>query len=306
MNLGESAVTDQLAFVTIDATETGIRLRIDAVRAVEGAAPVGFVGLLEGPSCKFARTLSTSYKVSRPLGGADSGSVLAESYVADPCYWTPALPFLYRLVGEVARADGTTLPLDRLIGFRRLRPERASLRLEGERVVFRGAVVASLGVDGLDDARNAGTVLIIGKSGEELCHAADRTGVGLIADFRNESSPLDATLRRLAWHPSVMAVILDAEATSAGREAGLLVANGVRAAADPSPTDLRFAPNLFVVELSPGERPPAWVASSRRPVIAVRRGAAYADLQSARAGCDQLQADLAPEFNLAGYFVSRE
>jgi hypothetical protein len=306
MNTGETAATEQLAFVTIDATETGLRLRVDAVRAGESAGPVGFAGQLEGPVCKFARTLSTSYKVSRPLGGADSGRALAESYVADPCYWTPALPFLYRLVGEVARADGTTLPLDRLIGFRRLRPERASLRLEGERVVFRGAAVASFGVDGLDDARNAGTMLIVGESSEELCLAADGTGVGLIADLRNQSSPLDATLRRLALHPSVMAVILDAEATSAGRQAGLLVANGIRAAAEPSPADLHFAPNLFVVELSPGESPPAWMASSRCPVIAVRRGAAYADFTGARAACDQLQADLAPEFNLAGYFVSRE
>jgi hypothetical protein len=306
MNLGESAATEQLAFVTIDATETGVRLRVDAVRAGEGNGPVGFVGLLEGPACKFARTLSTSYKVSRPLGGAGSGSALAESYVADPCYWTPALPFLYRLVGEVARADGTTMPLDRQIGFRRLRAERASLRLEGERVVFRGAAVASFGVDGLNDARNAGTMLIVGESSEELCLAADRTGVGIIVDLRNASNPLDATLRWLAWHASVMAVILDAEATSAGRQAGMLVANGVRAAAEPSPADARLSPNLLVVELSPGERPPAWVASSRCPVIAVRRGAAYADFTGARAACDQLQADLAPEFNLAGYFVSRE
>jgi hypothetical protein len=306
MNTGEPATTDQLALVTIDATETGVRLRIDGVRAIDSAAPVGFVGKLEGPTCKFARTLSTSYTVSRPQGGSRSGSTLAEVYVADPCYWTPALPFLYHLIGNINHADGSTTSLDRMIGFRRLRPERASLRLEGERVVFRGAAEATFGIDGLDEARSAGAMLIVSDLNEDFCQAADRTGVGLIADLRNDAGSIGAKLRRLAWRPSVMVVILDVEAASAGREAGLLVANTVRATAEPSPADSRLAPNLFVVELSPGERPPAWAALSRRPVIAVRRGAAYADLQGARAACDQLQADLAPEFNLAGYFVSRE
>jgi hypothetical protein len=31
---------------------------------------------------------------------------------------------------------------------------------------------------------------------------------------------------------------------------------------------------------------------------------AYADFDEARAACDRLQAELAPEFDLAGYFVA--
>lgn len=305
MSNGEPEAIEQLVPVMIDATETGVRLRIGGVSKGDGS-PVGFSGLLEGPQCKFARTLSTSYKVGRPPEGSLGGSALAETYVADPCYWTPTLPFLYRLVGDLCDNRGAVTPIDRMIGFRRLRPERASLRLEGERVVFRGAAEVSFGADGLDEARAARTMLITGACDEELCAASDRAGVGLIGDLRNEASALDAKLRRLAWRPSVMAVILDAEATAAGREAGLLVANAVRAATEPIFTDSQVAPNLFVVELSPGERPRAWAGSSHRPVIAVRRGAAYADLHMARAACDQLQADLAPEFNLAGYFVSPE
>jgi hypothetical protein len=38
-------------------------------------------------------------------------------------------------------------------------------------------------------------------------------------------------------------------------------------------------------------------------VIAIREGGTYADLQTARLACDHLQAALAPEFDLAGYFV---
>jgi hypothetical protein len=302
MSTGEPAATDQLALVTIDATETGVCLRLDGTSASEKAGPFSFTGQLEGPSCQFARTLSTSYN----LGRLSDGGALAETYIADPCYWTPALPFLYRLIGSMSTSDGSTRPVDRMVGFRRLRPERASLRLEGERVVFRGAAGAAIGVERLDEARDAGMMLIVGQSNEDLCHAADRAGVGLIVDLRNKLNLLETTLRRLAWHPSVMAVIVDTAATSSGREAGLLVANGVRTATEPTFRESGNAPNLFVVELSPGERPPAWMASSHRPVIAVRRGAAYADLQGARAACDQLQADLAPEFNLAGYFISRE
>ena len=60
----------------------------------------------------------------------------------------------------------------------------------------------------------------------------------------------------------------------------------------------------MVLELQPGERPHAALAHCTLPVIAIRRGESYADFTTARAACDRLQAQLSPEFNLAGYFIA--
>ena len=49
---------------------------------------------------------------------------------------------------------------------------------------------------------------------------------------------------------------------------------------------------VIVAALDDGERPPAWMASCGRPVVAIRGGSTYADFEQALAGCDRLQADL--------------
>ena len=48
---------------------------------------------------------------------------------------------------------------------------------------------------------------------------------------------------------------------------------------------------ILAVELHEGERPPAWLAASGKPVIAIRRGVSYADFHEARAACDRLHLD---------------
>jgi hypothetical protein len=77
----------------------------------------------------------------------------------------------------------------------------------------------------------------------------------------------------------------------------------MQAAEAPDPKDVEAAADVVAVELAAEERPPSWMASLGKPVIAIRRGGAYANLHEARAACDRLQAELAPEFDLAGYFA---
>ena len=60
---------------------------------------------------------------------------------------------------------------------------------------------------------------------------------------------------------------------------------------------------LLAIELGPAERPPVWLAHCGRPVLAIRRGADSAQAGDVRRRCDLLQAELAPEFDFAGYFV---
>jgi hypothetical protein len=60
--------------------------------------------------------------------------------------------------------------------------------------------------------------------------------------------------------------------------------------------------DAFAVELNPGDRPPAWLATCDKPVMAIRKNIA-SEIPTGRTGCDRLQAELAPKFDLAGYFV---
>ena len=83
----------------------------------------------------------------------------------------------------------------------------------------------------------------------------------------------------------------------------LLLAQQVKADDRIVEADVAAAADVIAVELAEGDRPPAWIAKVSKPVIAIRRGRVYADFFEARAACDRLQAELAPDFNLAGYFV---
>ena len=90
-----------------------------------------------------------------------------------------------------------------------------------------------------------------------------------------------------------------------GRAAGVLLAQQFDSLDWGDANSLASGVAVIVAMLADGERPPAWMAACGRPIVAIRRGAAYADFEKARADCDRLQAALAPEFDLAGYFVAK-
>ena len=103
----------------------------------------------------------------------------------------------------------------------------------------------------------------------------------------------------------------------AGGDDGREVQDGAHAFApseDPSPTldgaalvgergEAYEGRDAFAVELQSGELPSAAFAACARPVLVVRRGADGADVAAARVAADALQAELAPGFDFAGYFV---
>ena len=128
--------------------------------------------------------------------------------------------------------------------------------------------------------------------------------MALIADLRGIRQSLGVRLRQLAWHPSVLAVLADDAAELADAPPSLVLGCAVTATLPAAGDVIPKWAHVIAVELSAGERPPARLAHCGKPVIAVRRGASYADVHEARAACDRLQADLAPQFDLAGYFVA--
>lgn len=148
--------------------------------------------------------------------------------------------------------------------------------------------------------------MLVTRPDDAFCEEAGRIGGALVVDLRGQISNWTTALRRFAWFPAVMLVLVDDDAPSPldGVGSSLVAANVIDAESGPDRLARQPWVSVLAVELEPDQRPPAWVAVCGKPVIAIRRGVSYADFHEARAACDRLQADLAPEFNLAGYFVA--
>ncbi len=226
--------------------------------------------------------------------------------VTDPCYWTPQLPYLYNFEGQVKLADGSVQSWSHMIGFRRWEVEGRNLRLERRRIVLRGAVAATESAVDLRAAHEAEVALIVQEPSDSFLQQASECGVMVIADLRSVDTDLTPHLIRLAWQPSVAFVLLSDTNVLEGCYVphAITLGHRVHASAQRAPESLDYKwSNVVLVELNAGERPPHWLANTKKPVIAIRRGEGYSGFSAARAACDRLQAELAPEFDLAGYFV---
>ncbi len=268
--------------------------------STSGRGVVSLHGTLDGPHCMHARTLPTVFRLHPRR---DPGGASAELLITDPCYWTPALPFLYILVVEVERPDGSLSTVSQTVGLRRWHADGANLRLERKRIVLRGAAVSATGETTLDEARLREAALVVRNPKENFCKEASRQGVALVADFRGRDRDVAATLRRCAWEPAVMLALVDDAAATFDAVPSQLLGRVVRAGEDAVSGDRPWA-SVLAVELDADERPLAWLAACGKPVIAIRRSAGPSQIGTARDACDRLQAELAPEFNLAGYFVA--
>jgi hypothetical protein len=178
----------------------------------------------------------------------------------------------------------------------------SNLYWESRRIVLRGASLQALAAEVIPEVRSAEASVIIPAPALEQLAISDRYGVAMVADLRRSPSLVDE-ITQLAGHPSAAIVLLSLEQIAAEDvpplAAGVLLAAYVRAG-DRAPA---WA-NVVAFELWPGERPSQTLADSGKPIIVIRRGEVYADISAARAACDRLQAELAPEFDLAGYFVA--
>jgi len=291
-------MSDEITLSLRDAVDSQAIVEFRGV-VLETAAELS--ATLYGPTCAYARTLPTQFELTPPGAGAR-----CEMLVLDPCYWTPALPFLYELALRWRDSEGKQHEERRSIGLRRLSPRGSSLYWEGKRIVLRGAHADSLRPEMVSDARAAEVTLIVPNPSGAQCELADLHGIPIVADLRELGPVFDEALR-LARHPAVVMILFDggqADAFDAVRmPQGSMIA--VAAYADDSRTASQapLGSQVVAVELAADSRPPSWLRGSGKPAIAIRRGQTYADLQAARAACDRLQAELAPEFDLAGYFV---
>lgn len=267
------------------------------------SSPV-LVGIVSGPSCRYARTLPARVAL---VDQGPGSSLLAQAIVPDPCFWTPDLPFLYDVEVQLRPGSRYTMPLPlarRTVGIRPLGVRGNRLVLEGKTWVLRGAQVASVGDFPLAAWHDAGAAMLVADPTDELCNEASRVGVLLLAELSCPTDRLPAELRRLSDHAAVGFAILpydtiaDDDLRQAARSLIL-----VQMAAIESPQST--APWAQVVICPAGDLDAAcrFADACRLPIIACRKLDDPATVQDARLACDRLQRDLAGRGDFAGYIV---
>lgn len=279
-----------------EATESSVRVTL----AASGDVDLAGEWELYGPRCEYARTLASTFR-SQMTG---DGNV--EFLVTEPCYWSAAMPFLYELRRTGAWADGAT----HLLGLRQLIAHGRNLRLDGERIVLRGAACSEFDAAAARRAHAAECSVALSLVNEFDFSEASRLGAFVLLDATQFDGDLGTLLERISWQPGVAVVTLSRERLELARElpgraAGILLAQRFDSLDWGDANFVTGGVGVIVAALDEGERPPGWMATCARPVVAIRRGAAYADFEQARASCDRLQAALAPEFDLAGYLVAK-
>jgi hypothetical protein len=298
------------------ATETGCR--VVAVCTTAG----DLQAVLYGPESPYAATLRARHPFGRRPGATDKP---AEAWIAEPCFWTPAAPYVYRY--EFHFPPPST-PLTGLFGIRRLVVQGDHFVFDRKHWVLRGAVAepqgeiapgefaiaqpaAGDGASGLPAAdgghslaawHEAPLAAMVDNPPDRLCELASRLGVLLLARVA-AGGDVAAELRRLARWPAVGIAVLtgpppDDDPRRHARN--MLFAQPVAADAPIEPA--AWAQLLFCEVGQPADFARK-VAGCRLPIVAVRP-CDWSSPVVARSRCDLLQRDLAAEgLQMAGYLV---
>lgn len=247
--------------------------RLRDVPATPGMTLNGFI---RGPHCLYSTTLPASIRLTDAGPGE---TLLARAMVPDPCYWSPELPFLYDVHIELKRDGQVLASVDRVFGMRNFGARGQFLYLNGKRWTVRGATYTTApDLAAWHDAPLS--MYCPTPPGDALCHDASRLGVLLVVQATN-GPDATAELQRLARHAAVALL--------------------VHSSGQVDPTWQAAAPNIALASLLDAD------AVSNRPALdqpsIAFRPAQAASLEALRAASDQLQADLAPHGEFAGYIV---
>ncbi len=253
-------------------------------------------GEITGPFSRYARTLSATTRFDVSVTCAD---VLAETVLPDPCFWTPELPYLYRVRLTLERAGDVVWSEERTFGIRRLGVRGRRLYFEAKNWVLRGAFAEESPEFAWDDWRELHLAPVIRDPSEEFCTVADQRGVVICAMTTPDVARLNQRLTCWQRHPSVGLIFVHPE---------LEFAADFRALSRNS---------IFAAELvGDPQRLPDWadialwnfaiggpLGAQFAPTLAIRRLVRAAAPSDLREACDFLQRDLASNQELAGYLV---
>jgi hypothetical protein len=327
MKSNPADLASQIELFFGDANEAEARIYA-RLPTTESLAASTISGRIIGPECRFAKTLPATIPFAN-RGSGPSG-LLLEATIPDPCFWTPELPFLYRVIIEASgdanveaasrrmNERGETPRLhNRWLGIRRLGTIGRSLYLDGKRWVARGACRDRADQSELFAARQSSAALLLPAPDEALCLEASRLGVPLFVHVaaslrdaqtesrRDSSTCLASEIRRLGQWPAVFAIVLD-PSLQIGKDLRARARNTLFAARIETESANGALPDwalLAVCGSSGLEQIAAVLSDWTVPIIAIRHLPKPIGIADSRAACDRLQFDLATSGDFAGYFV---
>lgn len=276
----------QLGFHLVEATDSLARLQLLA-----GGEPLShgamLSGSLTGPRCRYARTLPSTLPIRNSNG-------TAEVLITEPCYWTADLPNLYDFRIQYRTGKEEVTGLEQPIGLRRLSTGGPSIFIENKRFVFRAARLLTGEPIDWQSWRDARLAIHVVDPSSELCHTASEVGVWIIAESSNPT-----TIDHLANCPAVAVIVPNLNPKTFSRlPSGPLIGARWRAGGA-----IETDADILLHEVRDIAKTKIELACCTRPVIALRPAPHVASLAEARTACEQLQRELAPELNLAGYIV---
>ncbi|MCE9543928.1 MAG: hypothetical protein K8T25_00150 [Planctomycetia bacterium] len=261
------------------------------------------VGEIRGPQCKFAKTLAATIRFHVT---SDAANISASATVPDPCFWTPEVPMLYHARLDLTCEGKVVQTLERPLALRPLTARGSDLFYAGRRWVLRGVSRGTSPDAPLEDWRAAGAAMLIDELDKATASAAAELGVLLVVRV-GEQAPdqIAAELRRLARMPAVAIVALQVGAVLP-RDVRAAVPN-LRIAAECRPdideSQLPGWADLLLCDCAEPQGIASLAGRCGRPIVALRSEGQSADVATGRAACDELQRDLAPQADLAGYIV---
>ena len=258
-------------------------------------------GTISGPNCVYAQTLNAT---CRFVDRGRSDTVLAEAIVPDPCFWTPRLPFLYRVDLELRLGAEVLAETSRSFGIRPLGAKGKSLIMDSKRWVLRGAWRPMFSDQQVDEWHESESTMMIDDASDALVTEATKLGVLLACRAGGSAADVLGALRWMSRYPSVGIAVLTgvtaSELKDVPKVGNLLRANFVTA---EQPLTAYPWTDVVIGEVDGPADFSLKMRSCAVPVIAARLQSNISSAADVRGECDRLQSDLAPHGDFAGYVV---
>lgn len=258
-------------------------------------------GTLRGPFTQRGNTLPATFHF-RDLGPGPT--VLAECLVTDPCYWFPGEPFRYELIVEL-RAGSESWRYRQDFAIRPLSATARDFRLSRKRWVPRGIYAAEITPSEVRAWIQLAAVPIVSRPSEELLRHCLVEGLPIMVAM----NPTDRTSVAEVWNWSrttcVVATIWPGTDLALKeyfpRKPRLLLGQPRTPDRSREPDDWT---DFHMVGAKDLEGLADRDSSGSRPIVVQRTLTSALPLAEMRAACDQLQRDMAPIGDFAGYVVT--
>lgn len=289
---------DDFQLFTGAATDASAQVYVRA-RNLPPQSGKSLVGRIHGPLSDFASTLPASFEVKDQGAGPH---VLAKGSVADPCYWTPEVPFHYRIELAWRSAAGEESLGTHDFFLRRFGPRGKDLYLDGRRWVMRGVSKDFGRTETMATWREVAPICVAaGELPWSFLDRLARQGVMLVPWLRASDA---LQLPRLSSQSGIAMCVLEqaslwpADLRERMPQSVLLQHAHVGGAREAAPWAHGWAVSL--------DEDPAAIAAWREvgsPVVVCRRGKPGLSLAEARAECDRLQREVAPHGDWSGFVI---